>query len=320
MIYYLIHSHSFGDTLASTPTLRYLCESHGEKINVVSHNHSVFKNNPHILSLLTFQEFNEIEKDNAVIYESFTYAGTRDKNGIEKKFVHLDIRQMHAFDLGFQLRPHQMSYDFFPDELKLDINLPKDYVVLHVTTNWPNRTWDYNNWKNLIEWLRINNIFTVLIGSGYREELHKSFSNKPLDKDCPNFDNLYGLDLTNQGTMSDMWWIINGAKCIVTMNTGPLHLAGTTDTHIIQLGCAIDPYYSTPYRNGSQDYKHYYIGGTCKIHCNSNLKYYVKEWGHINAVPPLINCMENKPKFECHPYPSQVIDKINEIYFDKKIN
>lgn len=313
MIYYLIHSVSFGDTLAATPTLRYLYNSHNEKINVVSHNHSVFKGNPYIKSLLTFEEFNNMDKNNHIIYESFTYAGTTDKNGIEKKFAHLDIRQMHAFDLGFQLLPHQMGYDFFPEEMKLNVNLPKDYVVLHVTTNWPNRTWDYNNWKTIIQWLRLNNIFTVLIGSGYREELHNSYSDRPLDKDCPNFDNLYGLDLTNQGTMSDMWWVINGSKCIVTMDTGPLHLAGTTDTYILQLGSAINPYLRAPYRNGTQDYKYEYIGGTCNIHCNSNLKYYVNVWGHINAVPPLPNCMENKPRFECHPYPNQVIDKINKI-------
>ena len=33
-IYYLIYSPSFGDTLAATPTLRYLSQSHESKINV----------------------------------------------------------------------------------------------------------------------------------------------------------------------------------------------------------------------------------------------------------------------------------------------
>jgi ADP-heptose:LPS heptosyltransferase len=314
MIYYLIHSNSFGDTLAATPTLKYLHESHGEKINVVTHNKQVFENNPYVRNLLTFSEFELVDKINIIKYESFTFAGRSDNNGIEKKFSHLDIRQVHAFDLGFQLLPKQMNYDFYPNEFNLNINLPKDYVVLHVTTNWQNRTWDYNNWKILIEWLNINNIYTILIGSGYREELHSSYSDKPLDKICPKFDNLFGLDLTNTGTMSDMWWVLNGAKCLVTMDSGPLHLAGTTDTHIIQLGSAIDPYLRAPYRNGTQDYKYEYVGGSCNIHCNSNLKYYVKVWGHINAVPPLPNCMENKPKFECHPYPSQVIDKINNLF------
>ena len=44
-IYYLIHSVSFGDTLAATPTLRYLSQSHNQKINIVTHKKHIFKNN-----------------------------------------------------------------------------------------------------------------------------------------------------------------------------------------------------------------------------------------------------------------------------------
>jgi hypothetical protein len=45
-IYYLIHSKSFGDTLAATPTLRYLSQSHNQKINVVTQKKHIFKNLP----------------------------------------------------------------------------------------------------------------------------------------------------------------------------------------------------------------------------------------------------------------------------------
>ncbi len=45
-IFYLIHSISFGDTLAATPTLRYISKSHNKKINVVTNKGHIFKNNP----------------------------------------------------------------------------------------------------------------------------------------------------------------------------------------------------------------------------------------------------------------------------------
>jgi hypothetical protein len=312
-IFYLIHSVSFGDTLASTPTIRYLSKSHRKKINVVTHNKNVFNNNPYVESLLSFEEFNNSNISDIVKYESFTYAGRKDGNGIEKKFSHIDVRQIHAMDLGFQLLPEDMSYDYYANPQLLSLDLPEKYVVLHITSNWANRTWDYKNWVNLIKWLKDNQIFTVLIGAGYREELHHSYSDKPLDKECPMFDDYYGLDLTNQGSMSDMWWVINGAKCLITMDSGPLHLAGTTDVEIIQLGSAINPKLRSPYRHGTQDYKYHYLLGTCNLHCNSNLFYNVKEWGDINSVPPQPNCSENKPTFECHPQLNNVIDKIKEI-------
>ena len=149
---------------------RYLSKVHNSKINIVTHNKNVFTNNPYVNKCLSFDQFNKSESD--IIYESFTYPGQKDGNGIEKKFAHFDVRQLHALDLGFQLPTTDLSYDFYPDPLNLDISLPEKYVVLHVTTNWPNRTWNYNNWVELMKWLKENNIFTVLIGFGYREELH----------------------------------------------------------------------------------------------------------------------------------------------------
>jgi hypothetical protein len=40
------------------------------------------------------------------------------------------------------------------------------------------------------------------------------------------------------------------------------------------------------------------------------MKYGVKEWGNIQGVPPLINCLENKKTFECHPSVDDVYNQI----------
>ena len=74
-IYYLIHSKSFGDTLCATPTLRYLSQSHNQKINVVSHIDEIFDNNPYVNQSLSFDEFYKINNTNIIKYESFTFAG-----------------------------------------------------------------------------------------------------------------------------------------------------------------------------------------------------------------------------------------------------
>ena len=312
-IYYLIHSKSFGDTLAATPTLRYISQSHNQKINIVTHKKHIFKNNPYVNNCLCFDEYNDLDISNMVKYESFTYAGRQDNNGTEKKFSHIDTRQLHAMDLGFQLMPHQMEYDYNPDQVELSYDLPEKYVVCHITQNWANRTWDTKNWQRLIDWLSENKIFTVLIGQDHSEKLHDSISIDPLIKACPKLDNLYGLDLTNIIELEEMYQVIKGSSVIVTMDTGPLHIAGCTDTHILQLGSATHPLLRIPYRNNTQNYKYDFVGGSCNIFCNSDLKYNVQEWGHINSVGPLTECSENKPTFECHPHVDKVIDKLREI-------
>ena len=312
-LYYLIHSRSFGDTLCATPTLRYLSQSHNQKINVVSHIEEIFDNNPYVNQCLSFDEFYELEDTNIIKYESFTHAGRQDNNGIEKKFSHIDTRQVHAIDLGFQLMPHQMEYDYNPYHVELTHDLPEKYVICHITQNWPNRTWDTKNWQKLINWLSENKIFTILIGKDHSEKLHDSISVDPLIKACPKLENIYGIDLTNKIGLKEMYQVIKGSSVIITMDTGPLHMAGCTDTHILQIGSAQHPLLRIPYRKNTQNYKYDFVGGTCSIFCNTDLKYNVKEWGHINAVAPLTGCSEKKPTFECHPSANDIINKIKEI-------
>jgi FkbM family methyltransferase len=312
-IYYLIHSISFGDTLAATPTLRYISQSHNQKINVVTHKKHIFKNNPNVNQCLSFDEYYNLNVEDVVKYESFTFAGTQDNNGIEKKFSHIDTRQLHAIDLGFQLMSHQMEYEYTPDYVEFEPALPEKYVVCHITQNWSNRTWDTQNWQRLIDWLSENKIFTILIGQDHKEKVHDSISLEPIVKACPKLDNLYGLDLCNKIELEEMYQVIKNGMVLITMDTGPLHIAGCTDTHILQLGSATHPLLRIPYRNNTQNYKYDFVGGTCNIFCNSDLKYNVQEWGHINAVAPLTECSENKPTFECHPPVDKVIKKLMEI-------
>jgi len=316
-IFYRIHSWSFGDTLAATPTLRRLYYAYGNKLNVVTNSKGVFQDNPYVKSIISFDEFDSLDLKNVdhEVLDSFTHPGRKDERGIEKKYSVIDIRQLHAMDLGFQLLPEQMSYDYYPPAKEHKWELPSEYVVLHVTSNWANRTWSYSNWDNLIKWLAKNKIFTVTVGMDYKEAMHSSISDDSLVKKCPKFNNIYGLDLTNQGSLYDMWHIINDASLIVTMASGPLHLAGTTDTQIIQLGSALHWRFRAPYRNGTQEYKYEYIGSSCQLFCNSNLFYNVETWGTINAIPPMVDCRENKETYECHPSYNKVIEVLKN-YLD----
>jgi FkbM family methyltransferase len=312
-IYYLIHSKSFGDTLAATPTLRYLSQSHQKKLNVVTHNVHIFKNNPYIDKCISFQEFDDIDKTNIIKYESFTHAGRRDGNGIEKKFSHIDLRQIHAIDLGFQLMPHQMEYDYFADPIELPYDFPETYIVCHITQNWPNRTWPTKEWQRFVDLLSENKIFTVLVGKDHSEKVHDSISIEPLVKKCPKLNNLYGLDLTNKLDLDGMYHVINNAKVLVTMCSGAMNIGGCTDTHILQIGSAQNPLLRIPYRKNTQNYKYDFVGGSCSIFCNMDLRYSVKEWGDINSVPPLTECPEKKPTYECQPSSEKVSKKLFEI-------
>ena len=126
------------------------------------------------------------------------------------------------------------------------------------------------------------------------------------------------VNLVNKLNLSQLWYLVNNSLLTITMNAGLLPFAGTTDANILELGGAIDPYYRTPYRNGSQNYKHKFVGGSCKIFCQSDMKY--NSSGDIKVTDgfPVAKCFENKPTYECHPSVNAVFNEVLEFF--KKIN
>lgn len=309
-IFYQIHCSTLGDVICATPTIRKLHQVYGQKINIINNNFAALRNNPRIKRLIKHEDFSPKNISTSdEWFQSYVLAGAPNQFGVEKKFNTIDIRLIHSLDLGFGLMPEEMTCEFFPLEYNNPFNLPDNYVVLHTAKNWPNRTWPRENWQQLINYLAERKIYTVLIGKKTEE---KDFHH--IKKDFYKFDNLYGQNIINKDTLDLCWHILNNAKMLITFDSGPMHLAGTTDVFILQLGSAKDPRLSVPYRYGTQDYKYENLKGSCDIYCTNNIKYSIKEWGTINAVPPLPTCLEGKETFECQPSIKQVIQ-----YLDKNL-
>ncbi len=300
---FVVGSESLGDTLCSTPTLKKISNSYGEKFCVATHVPEIFSNNPYVKKVVDIKSFNKNKYD---IFETYYNVGKQDSKGIEKKHSVIDIRQFHAIDLGFNLLPEEMECEFYPAPYE-DLKLPSNYVCVHPVQTWESRTWPREKWEQLIERLTKQGIYVVLLG-------HDSHERGFWDIEKPVFDIKQKgvINLLNKTNISQAWHVITNASKFITMDSGLLHVAGTTDTHIIQLGSSIHYKFRAPYRKGSQDYKYDYIGGPCDIFCASDMKYGVKEWGTIQGVPPLIGCLENKATFECHPAVDHVLSYFSD--------
>ena len=295
---------ALGDTLAVTPTLRKLFNSYGKKISVATHQPEIFKNNPYVDNI--FNEITEEIKNEYEVFVSFNIG--YHPNGVCYKHNTMDIRQFHAVNLGFMLTRDEMSMDYFPDEVESIEGLPEKYVLIHPVQNWNSRTWDEKKWQMLTKLLNERGIAVISVGKDSSE-----LGGSNVDKPVFNFNIDIGLNLMNQTTLSQTWWLINSAMCFITMDSGLLHLAGTTDSEIIQLGSSIHPQFRAPYRKNNQGYKYHYVLGGCGLHCASDMKYGVREWESIQGIPSLVNCLERKETFECHPSPLLVYTKALEI-------
>lgn len=302
----LSECNGLGDLICATPTIRKMSEAYESKVVVVSKMPELFKTLPYIEASYKESSINwEWFNNNYTMHNSFYLVGKKDERGIEMKHNTMDIRQFHAVHLGFML--DDLQCDYIPLE-PLRIEIPfETYVVIHPVTTWANRTWEAKKWMELTKLLNDANIAVVSLG---KDSSETGFFN--VDKPVFNFNIPLGMNLMNKTSISDCYHIINKAACIITMDSGLLHLAGTTNTPIIHLGSSLNPKLRAPYRNGSQDYRYEYVRGSCDLQCCSNMKYGVKEWGSIQGVQPLIGCLEKKETFECHPDVERVYKKTLE--------
>lgn len=303
----LVGSQSIGDTLCSIPTIKHISKIYNKAIHVFTYQPDIFKNIPYVI----LSDNYDVE-DGDTLIETFR----------PDKFVHTrtDIRQIHALSAGFQLLPDEMEIDFYPDKYKPIENLPKNYIIIHPSKTWPSRSWEKERWQELIDNLEKLNIPIVLIGKD-SSEVGTYHIKKPIyDLKIKN-----GLNLINKLNLHQTWHVINKSEITVTMDSGILHLAGTTDTHIIQLGSSINPILRAPYRKGFQNYKYSYIIGECKLFCASDMKYNIGHNGTHNKMSPVSFCLERPETigqdvepdpniYKCHPTTEQVLTKIKEVY------
>ena len=308
-----IDTPALGDTIAAIPTLRKISEAYGNKpITVFTTKPFLFENHP-----LVKQAFkSDADKSDYMVYRTFSpLVGKQyDQHGtkIEFRYSNMDFRQFHAVSLGFTLQKHEMEMDLYIEkERELGF---KDYVIIHPTHTWASRTWEREKWQALIDKLNANGIPVVAVG---RDSKEVGFFNT--DKPVMDINIKLGKNLLNDpdNDPAELRWMMNHrARAVVTMDSGMLHVAGTTDVNIIQLGSSIDNKLRAPYRGPevSQDYKYFYVNGGCEVFCASNMKSNVQVHGSIQGVPPQVNCLESRPTFECHPTVDQVFDQVMKLY------
>lgn len=320
MIAVWVDTPALGDTIASIPTCKKISESYGEAIHLITNHPYLFEHGHSWVAHVSKPDSTNLNHFHKVhrLFMPLVGKGYELQGGekIEWRYSNMDIRQFHAVSQGFMLMPDEMETDLYI-ERKREVGF-EDYVIIHPTETWATRTWSRENWQELCDRLYMAGIPVVAVGRSGKESGFYS-----VDKPVMNVDIKLGINLLDDpdNDVAELRWMMNHrARCVVTMDSGILHVAGTTDVNIIQLGSSIDWRLRAPYRKGSQDYKYQYVGGSCNLSCSSNMKYNARVHGNINGVPPQIYCLENKPTFECHPNVKQVFEVIKSLYKHNEIN
>ncbi len=297
-----MHTFALGDSICAIPTINKLSKMYDRPITVFNDWSHLLIGHPNVLECKNHGD----STDGYIVHETFH----KDLRGnIEKKHNAIDIRQFHAWDLGISLTGDEMNCDLYCEK---EYTIESDnYIIIHPSKTWDSRTWDGDKWQNLTNQIIGLGLDVVIVGNDIGQKEWNSDGGGFVPKDV--FDIKGGINLINKTTIPELRWLMNKAFCVITMDSGILHVAGTTDCNIIQLGSSLNHKLRAPWRNGSQDYKYQYISGSCTIACGSNLKYGLKEHNDIHGIPPLTDCREGYDEFLCHSSVNDVVNSIIKI-------
>jgi ADP-heptose:LPS heptosyltransferase len=130
--------------------------------------------------------------------------------------------------------------------------LDAEYIVLHPVKGDPNRTMDQDTWQAIANDF-LNAGFSVVTIGRNRYEL----------KNCKNITTVSLFDAID---------VIANAKVLVSSDTGPIQLAGATETPIIGIYSVVKPEHRLPYRHDEMGWNCVGVTPSCRYYpCYSQI-------------------------------------------------
>jgi len=137
-----------------------------------------------------------------------------------------------AGGVGIYKFDKKMFFDIKEDSLKFSEEKLKDnknLVAIHCGLTWKTRTWDFEKWKKVIEWLHKKGFNIVEIGRS----------------DTPLLNS--GIDLRGRTTVNQLAGVLSKCRLFVGLDSFPLHLAKAVGIPVIGLYGSTLPEYVESY-------------------------------------------------------------------------
>ena len=188
---------------------------------------------------------------------------------------------------------------------KIKLNLEKPFIIIHPhKAGWESRTWDKDNWINLIYQIQTKFPKYQIVSIGGDRNFYDEFKLDNYVK-IENAD----FDLYNKLTILESIALMSlkNAKAIITMDTAPLHIAACAPKiHIFGIFTVVKSKYRVPIRHGVIGYNFTPIE-QYECSCTYDLKAYSKTES-ISKCPKYTTLIKTKDMIE-----KKIITKQNAI-------
>ncbi len=178
----------------------------------------------------------------------------------------------HAVDYSFSVLCDENPAIEHKNYLKVDttqvditrFNLPAKYVVMQATAAEKVKTMPEATANAITDYVVSKGYIPVYLGKRNNKSGIKGIENNATESPI---DKSKGIDLVDQTSMLETIAIIAGAKCIVCMDGGTLHMAGCTDTPIVAGYTFIDPSHNLPIRHNKLGWNCHVVTPTQSLGC-----------------------------------------------------
>lgn len=256
-LYVTFDNGGYGDHIASLPAIKYILDKHPQVdltlwvpsfVKILARKSLPESKN---LAIRTFDEVKQFAKENVPVKK---FAG----NPYTNLGSHMTE---HAFDIIVNSRPDNPNdYNYLPINTKgvylNKFNLPDKYIILPTGFTASVREFRPTVVNNLIDYILGKGYTPVFLGKS--SSVEKSDTTKAILGQFSqeiNYDK--GINLIDKTDMLETVKIIKGAKTIVGLDNGLIHLACTTDLPVVCGFSSVKSGHRAPYRHGIKGWNFY---------------------------------------------------------------
>lgn len=251
---FMMNTFAMGDVIASAAVIKYLVDkfyTKPESYIVVAKNG--FRDFFPFVPDANFRDFDKKENFWGIPL-NFAIGSLNRK--IEPKLVRITPKSMHLSDYASlvfadRLIPHDQLEYVQPDITGVDISkFGIDFskaVILVSSYRDLTRSWQSQSILETATWLKNNGFIPVFIGKTNMDQ-HLADAQKPKTNLPDNLEDYGFKDLRNKTTIKELVAIFKESKAVCGVDSGPIHLAGTTSASIICGYTSVAPEHRIPIR------------------------------------------------------------------------
>lgn len=235
---FLLNSMAMGDVIAAAPVIKYAIDNYfttPESYVVVAK--QAFRPFFPFVPDSNFRDFDQKEPPLWGIPETFPLAALNKKN--EARFVRMTPKAMHLSEYASIVFMDRIiplkELNYVPTEKVSVAHFGIDFrkaVILVTSYRDTTRMWYSKDVLELAVWIRSKGLIPVFVGKTDMD-LHLEKTSLIPKTSLPADVSEYGVDLRNKTSILELVSIMALAKAVCGVDSGPIHVAGTTDVPIV---------------------------------------------------------------------------------------